>query len=234
MLSSLGFDTVVVNNHSYDSQSISTLFSLLYPNGVSNFIFLSDFGFTQNSFSLESSKIHGFKNDLKAISPRGVHSKIFYNLSFERGCAFNPEFERIYALRKFNSLFIELPMFLDNEYASLATDINYALYRRKTFALISNFDALTETTSDSLWKKLLAVPNLAFGLDINFIFAPKNVDKIRALINNNCPILPTVSHHVSNYVGIMNEAEFFMETIGKQNYYYLCNRIRKCSEKFIC
>ena len=233
MLTFLGFDTIIVNNQLYDDQSLCALSSLFTSIGVNKFIYLSPFEFSKNSFSIEFLKINSFKNNLKKISKRGVRSSVFYNLIPERGSVFNPDFKRIYALKKFNSLFIELPMFLDNEYDNLATDINYLLYRHKAFTVVSNFDKILETSSPELCKKLLSVPNLAFALDVNFLFDPKNTDTVKTLLDSNCLILPSITHHISNYVGIINEAEFLMEIIGKRDYYLLCSKIRKCSEKFI-
>jgi hypothetical protein len=232
MLNSLGFSSIVVNNRSYDDKSLSSLFSLLFKHDVSDFIFLSDFKLSADSFSLESSRISDFGIRLKDISSRGIHCKVCYNLILERGSAYNPEFKRLYAAKKFNSLFVELPLFLDTEYDELASDINYMLYRRRSNLVISNFDRVLETSSWELCKKLLSVPKLGVALDINYLFDPKNIDLVKFLLKCGSLVIPTISHDLSNYVGIMNEAEVTFGLLGKTDYYYLCNRIRKCADLF--
>ena len=232
MIDSLGFDTIVVNNYVYDDESLSSLFELFFKYDVSNFIFLCDFKLSEDSFSIVSERISDFAARLKKLSLRGVHCKVFYNLILERGSAYNPSFKRLYASRRHNSLFMQFPLFLDNQYESLATDINYILYRRRSSTVISNFDKVLETSSNELSRKLLAVPGLSAAFDINYLFDPKNIDTVRFLLKNNCLLLPTVSHHISNYVGIVNEAQAALDLLGKNDYYYLCNRIRKCSVNF--
>lgn len=233
MLKSLGFNALVVNNGLYDDADISSLMSLFSSVGIDNFIFLSNFSLSNDSFSLESSKISRFKVVLKKISSRGIHCKVFYNLNLERGSAFNKNFKRLYTSKKCNSLFADLPLFLDDQYDALATDVNHIIYRRKSLLLISNFDKVIKTSSLDLCQKLLSAANIGVVLDINYIFDPQNMEIIKLLIKNNCYILPSITHHISNYVGIMNENEAFLKTLSSNDYTGFCNCIRKCSDKFI-
>ncbi len=234
MLTSLGFDTVIINNCDYDSQSLTFLFELLSKSDVKNFVFASDFDFAQNSFSLENQKIDNFKSYLKNISFRGIHQKVFYNLILSQGSIFNDEFKRVYAVKKYNSLFITLPLFTHTYYESLATDINHMIYRHKAFPVIMNFDKILDTASEDFCDMLINTSQMGFGLDVNYIFAPAKLTHIEKLLRKGSLIFPTISHHASNYVGIMNEAEAFMENIGKRNYYQLCTQIRRCAAKFNC
>lgn len=234
MLTSLGFDTVIINNGDYDSQSLAFLFELLSKSDIKNFVFASDFDLSQNSFSLENQKINNFKAYLKNISFRGIHNKVFYNLIFSQGATFNDEFKRLYAVKKYNSLFITLPIFTDTFYESLAADINHMIYRHKAFPVILNFDKILDTASEDFCDMLINTSHIGFGLDVNYIFDPAKLRYIDKLLCKGSMIIPTICHHMSNYVGIMNEAESFMENIGKRKYYQLCAQIRRCAAKFNC
>ena len=234
MLTSLGFDAVIINNGDYDAQSLTFLFELLSKSDIKNFVFASDFDFAQNSFSLENQKINNFKAKLKNISFRGLHHKVFYNLILTQGSVFNHEFKRIYAVKKYNSLFVTLPLFTHTSYDSLATDINHMIYRYKAFPVILNFDKILDTASVDFCDMLINSSQLGFGLDINYIFDPAKRTYIEKLLLKGSLIFPTISHNISNYVGIMNEAKAFMENMGRRNYYQLCAQIIRCTGKFNC
>ena len=128
-MTSLGFDTVLVNNRIYDEDGILQLFNTLSVYDVRNFIFLSNFDITVNSFSLESEKIKGFKAFLSKLAPRGIHTYVYYNTFFDKGLVHNKDFNRLYALKKKSSLFINMPLLSKAVYEELAADINYMMYR---------------------------------------------------------------------------------------------------------
>ena len=234
MLASLGFDTIIVNNRRYDEESLSELFNLLFPFGVNKFIFLLDFDLSLDSFSVQFEKIQRFAKIVSNISPRGARSKIFYNLILDKGSSFNPEFNRLYSVKKARSLFLSLPLFTDTNYEVIAQDLNNMIYRMNAFPLITNFDMVVETSANIFWQKLLSVSNLGVSVDINYLFDPEKLGFAEALILNKTPLIPSVSRDIANYVGIVNEAEFFFEKIGKKKYYSICSQISRCSSKFGC
>ena len=235
MLTSLGFDAVIINNGDRNVQGLTFLFELLSKSDIKNFVFASDFDFAQNSFSLENQKINNFKAKLKNISSSGgLHHKVFYNLILTQGSVFNDEFKRIYAAKKYNSFFVTLPLFTHTAYDSLATDINQMIYRHKAFPVILNFDKILDTASVDFCDMLINTSQFGFGLDINYIFDPAKRAYIEKFLRKGSLIFPTISHDISNYVGIMNEAEAFMKNMGRRNYYQLCTQIRRCTGKFNC
>ena len=77
MLTSLGFDTIVVNNRQYDDDDLCLLFDLFCACGIKNFIFLSDFNFENDSFSIERDKIISFKNKVSSVTNHKINSKVF-------------------------------------------------------------------------------------------------------------------------------------------------------------
>ena len=234
MLPSLGFDTVIVRNRAHDADSLSALFELLYPCGIRNFIFLADIDLATDALSLMDTRVKNFYSHLKSVTPRGVHVKIFYNLILDRGAAFNKDIKRLYADKKHSALFVTLPIMLDSNYDAIANDVNQLLYRRKVFPIFTDFNMTLETSSYDFCLKLVNDVKAGFGIDVNYLFDPKNIKLAESLLRSGAKFIPTISHELSDYVGIMNEADFFMEKIGKNSYYRLCSLITGCSVRVGC
>jgi hypothetical protein len=97
--------------------------------------------------------------------------------------------------------------------------------------VISDFDKILETSSLELCKRLISVPNIGLAIDVNYLFDPQNINIVKFLLKSNSMLIPTVSHHISNYVGIVNEISYFQEICGKSQYYKLCTRINLCAAK---
>ncbi len=233
MTTSLGFDTVIVNNRMYDTESLSLLFNQLLKHDIKNYIFLSDFDFINNSFSLEADRIKKFKVLLKDITPYGVHTKICYNLNFEHDVSFNKELKRLYAYRKNSSLFISLPTMLDLKiYDSFSIDLNRLIYRLNAFPLCVDFDKVIETSNMDICMRLLKNPRIAFGFDLSYLFSPEKLDFLKTLIQNNSLVIPTISQDILQYEYLDYFYEKLLDNIGKEKYYQLCTKINKCSILF--
>ncbi len=231
-MSSLGFQTLVVNNRSYDNHSLTRLYDLFIPLGISNFVFLSDFDFTKDSFAIKASRIKSFKLEQKPCLPRRTHVDVFYHLILNEGCAFNPDFARLYTNKKYRSLFCSYPIFLKGVRHDLAKDINQMLYRAHSFVIFTNFEAVIETSVPEAYQKLFDIPNIGFGFELTYLFRADKQPLLRKLLDKGVLIIPMISHDVSNYVGIMNDAKYFMETFGKNVYNKLCLQLSRGCTKF--
>lgn len=231
MLSYLGFDTVIVDNGLYDSASLSVVFEKFAQYGVKKFVFLSDFSLANNSFSLENIKLRNFADSLDSICPRGVRGKVFYNLLLDSGSAFNPEFKRLYAVKKHSSVFCSLPYMLESSYEDISKDMNNMLYRHKAFPIFSNFDKVLATSSPDACYKLLNDIKAGFCFDIGYLLDPSNIDTVKMILKNNSNVILKISKNISEYECLLQHMDIFMENIGKQNYYKLCHDISKCCDK---
>ena len=234
MLTSLGFDTVLIHNRRYTDGELEQLFSLFSQYDVKNFIFLCDFDFALDSITIERQRTLDFLERAAVMAPRGVYVKAFYNVIANGGFAFNKDIKRIYANKKRRSLFVGLPLFTDNSFDVIAHDLNNLIYRQKTFPVFTGFDGVLNTASPEFCRKLIKNGNVGFGFDLNYLFDPKNAKLLFELLESRVLFLPMISHDISNYVGVIKSAEYIMEEIGKKSYYQLCSQIRKCASRFDC
>lgn len=228
-MNTLGFDTVVVNVKLYSKDDIQRMFEIFIPAGINNFIFVCDFNTVADNltFKLESAK--KFKNEISVLAPRGVHIKTAQAALFEYGISQNPYCRKISVSRKDQATFISLPIFpdlLDNRFA---TEINKLLYGKKMFPIFSNFDSITKTAPNSFTSKLISTNHAGFVYDINFLTDTSNINVCKSIVNHGTSILPSISHDIGNYVGILNASEHLLEALGKTAYYRLCSSINKCS-----
>lgn len=230
MSTSIGFDTLIVNNRAYAEDDLLALFELFVPLGVKNFVFLFEFDLAATSFLRVEQKISPLKELLSRITPRGVHSAVRLSLVFDKGVSFNSALPKLYTSRTKKSLFVSLPIFPQTDDNAFATDLNRLIYRSGSFPVFTSFQNITETASSDFSFKLLSTPS-GFGFDLNYLLRTDHPDLTRTLIDSNVFILPFISHELSNYVGIVNEISYFKETTGKNEYYKICSQINRCSVK---
>ena len=230
MISSLGFDTIVIHIDRYNLE-LERTFDFLYGLGVKNFIFVFDFDPLSDSVSIFNARFNRFKNISVKASSHRVKIKCAFNLHISQGAAFNDYIERLYVDKKSKAVFVSLPLFTETNYEPIALDINHLLYKRSAFPIFTSFEKTLETSSKSFCSKF--VNNLKMGLeiDINYLFNPQKQELLFELIKNNSLVLPGISRDISNYAGIVDATEHIIELCGKKNYYKLCSQINKCSLK---
>ncbi len=231
ILTYLGFETLLIDNFSYDDNDLSALFDLFVPLGIRNFIFLSDFDFEINALTIETVKRKNFNRKLKSFISRNVHAEMFWKLNLSQGVAFNKNFHRIYALKKYRSFFAHYPLFADDKRHDIAKDLNYLIYKSKSFPILCDFDSVMDTSSTASYLNLFDVKNIAFGIDLNYLFRLDKVEFVKFLSSKNVFVFPMISHDIANYYTIMNDVEFAIKKIGKKNFKQLCFLSSKASAK---
>lgn len=230
MSTSIGFDTLIVNNRAYAEDDLLALFELFVPLGVKNFVFLFEFDLAATSFLRVEQKISPLKELLSRITPRGVHSAVRLSLVFDKGVSFNSALPKLYTSRTKKSLFVSLPIFPQTDDNAFATDLNRLIYRSGAFPIFTCFENIIRTAPSDFAHKLLATPS-GFGFDLNYLLRIDNRELARTLIASNTLVLPVISHELANYVGIVNETSCFKEVFGKNDYYKICSQINRCSIK---
>ncbi len=230
-MTSLGFESILIANYNYDDESLRRLFELLSPLGIRNFIFLFDFDFAQNSFAIQNQKLRDFEVRADKFLPRGFHAIAKHKLVLNEGCSFNKDFKRIFAYKKTHALFSTYPIFSESFRYDIAKDINQILYRHKCFTVFTEFNNVIETSSNNTYSKLFGISNIAFGFDINYVLNPDKLDIIEALLSNGNMFMPMITHDISRYAGILEQAEYFIKISDKKTYYDLCRIFSRCASK---
>lgn len=230
MITSIGFDTVVISYHR-NNFDLEQIFALLYELGVKNFIFLFDYDPRIDSIAIFKERFNKLKCYTKSISSR-VKTKCAFNLHICQGAAFNNSITRLYADKNSKSIFVSLPMFTHNNYDPIALDINHLLYKKSTFPIFTSFEKIIETAGLDFCLKFINNSRIGISIDMNYLLDPKKHNIFSLIIKSNTLILPSFSNHVSNYAGIASSVDYAIESYGKASYYKLCSQINKSSLKF--
>lgn len=230
MITSIGFDTVVISYHRNNFELEQT-FELLCKLGVKNFIFLFDYDPLIDSIAIFKERFNKLKCYTKSISSR-TKIKCAFNLHICQGAAFNNSTTRLYADKNSKLIFISLPIFTSNNYDPIALDVNHLLYKKSAFPIFTSFEKIIETAGLDFCLKFINNPRIGISVDMNYLLDPKKHNIFKLIIKSNTLILPSFSNHISNYAGIAPSADYAIENYGKASYYKLCSQINKCSLKF--
>lgn len=233
MLSFIGFDTIIIFYNRQTADDIVAIITLLYKIGIKNFIIVFDFDPLIDSISIIRSKIDNFNKSIRLVIPNRIKIKYTFNLVMSQGVAFNDAVQRLYANRKNKTLFLALPLFVDNNYDPIAIDINHLLYKRKITTIFTSFEKIIETSSLKFCMKFIENPKISFTVDINYLFNPEKQRFVNSVLTSNTLILPSISNSVSNYAGILSVADNALEIYGKKKYYNLCSQINHSSTKLV-
>ena len=230
-MTSLCFDTLLVNNYFYDDEDLNSLFGVFAPHDVKNFIFLSDFDFNLHTLSLKNERNKNIQANINNIAPRGIHAKLYHNLHLDQNATLNKDIRRLIAVKKHGTIFVTLPFLNTENYNDFAYDINRLLYGSKLCPVFLDFDKFIRFSDDDISSKLLQNQNAIFAFDINYLFSPENISIVKNILLSRALIIPTVSNHISEYVATEKNINFFIDKIGKKNYALLSAQIRKSISK---
>lgn len=233
MLSFIGFDTIIIFYNRQTADDIVAIITLLYKIGIKNFIIAFDFDPLIDSISVMRYKLDNFNKSIRVVIPNRIKIKYTFNLVMSQGVAFNDDVQRLYANRKNKTLFVSLPLFLDNNYEPISHDINHLLYKRKIITAFTSFEKTVETSSLDFCMKFIDNPKISFTVDINYLFNPDKQRFVDSVLTSNTLFLPSISNSLSNYAGILSAADNALEIYGKKKYYKLCTQINRASIKLV-
>ena len=230
MLTSLGFDTLVVHANRFYSDIPQTL-EAFYALGIKTFLFVFDYDPLYDSIPIIKSKMSEFKKHFANIALRKFKIKCAINLHISHGAAFNDSITQLYYNKSSKAIFISLPLFTDANYDPISLDINHILYKKSALPIFTSFDKIVESSSIEFCSKFINNPRICISTDINYLFNPQKEIFFNKILTSNTLILPSISYNLSNYAGIMAATDFAIDKYGKKAYFNLCSQINKASTK---
>lgn len=232
MLSSLGFDTIVVHADKISS-NIEHAFNLFYEIGIKKVLLLFNYDPLCDSITLIKSRANEFKSLCSKYAYRRIKIKCALNLHITEGSVFNDSINRIYCNKSFKTIFVSLPLFTETRYQPIALDINNLLYKKKAFPVFTSFEKIIETSSLDFCSKFINNSKIGISIDINYLLNPQKEKVFKSLLKSSSLIFPTITHDISNYAGILPSTEFIIKKYGKKSYYSLCSQINRGSMKLL-
>lgn len=230
MINLLGFDSIAIYVDRFYSD-INYALTEFYRLGIKNFLFIFDYDPSADSIAIIKSKMNHFKALHSKLPSLRIHVKCALNLYINQGSAFNSSVNQLYCNKSSNTLLVSLPLFTDTNYEPISHDINHLLYKKSSFLVLTSFDKIIETSSMNFCSKFINNYRIGLALDINYLFNPEKALLFKSILNNNCPIIPTITQDMANYAGALASADFILNMHGKKEYYRLCSQINKASLK---
>ena len=230
MLTSLGFDTLIIHTNRFYSNLDQTL-EYFYNLGIKNFLFLFDYDPLSDSISITKSKMTEFKNNLAKTSPRRIKIKSAINLHISKGAAFNDSLDQLYYNKSSKAIFLSLPLFIADNYEPISLDINHILYKKSAFPIFTSFEEIVESSSIDFCSKFISNPKICLSIDLNYLLNPNKEIVFNKILNDNSYILPSISYNIANYAGILSATDFAIEKYGKKAYFNICSQINRTSTK---
>lgn len=232
MLTSLGFDTLVVHADRFYSD-IHQALDAFYALGIKNFLFVFDYDPLYDSISIIKSKLNNFKILCANTSSHRIKLKCALNLHISQGAAFNDSLTRLYCKKSSKTLLVSLPLFTNSNYDPIALDINHLLYKKSVFPIFTSFEKIVESSSIEFCSKFINNSKIAISIDLNYLFNPQKEEIYTKILHSNSLILPSISKDMATYAGILSLAEFDIKKYGKKSYYGICSQINKASSKLL-
>ena len=228
MLSSLGFDTIIIHTDRFYSD-INQSLKYLYDIGIKNFLFVFDYDPLSDSIAILKDKMNTFKSLYSKTTSLRVKIKCALNLHISQGAGFNDSVKQLYCSKNSNTLLISLPLFTNDNYEPIALDINHLLYKKSSFLFFTSFDKIVESSSIEFCSKFINNSRIGLSIDLNYLFNPQKELLYHQILNSGCLIIPSISQDIGNYVGALSAADFSINKYGKKEYYRICSQINKAS-----
>lgn len=232
MLTSLGFDTLVVHADRFYSDMHQAL-DAFYVLGIKNFLLVFDYDPLCDSISIIKNKMDNFKILCAKSASHRIKLKCALNLHLSQGAAFNDSLTRLYCNKASKTLLVSLPLFTDSNYEPIALDVNHLLYKKSVFPIFTSFEKIVESSSIEFCSKFINNPKIAISIDLNYLFNPQKEILFNKILNSNSLVLPSISKDISIYAGILSLAEFDIKKYGKKSYYSICSQINRTSSKLL-
>lgn len=222
----LDFDTLVVCNHDFSEVFLADFFPFFHELGIRNFIFTYDFDVANRSVSEGLRLFRTLKPYLHRYQPRGTRVYTAINVILDQDVSYNQDLCRL-ALPQGNRMFISLPIFTGNEW--LETELSRLVYRKRMQPIFTSFERNAITYSVDMLERFSRIPQTIFCLDANYMFSLRAQSKLTSLLCANVRILPCISNHMSDYVGIFNGYADLKNRLGLPLYQMLCKNMRESS-----
>ena len=228
-VSFLPFDYLVVSNPHLDSESLKETLSFFHERGIRKFIFLLDFDRTVHTLAQMKDRQKNFNFLLQSIRPRGTFADSFLNLILSDGIVYDPSVASA-STKTAPFLFVKAPVLCNSSWVD--SDLNYLLYKMHRQPILTCFEGNILTNSQSQIDQMIRSKAYRFSLDLNYITSSDADVRMMQIISREISVFPSISHSLSNYVGIEKAFEQYKERLGNPAYTRLCRNFWNTEKAF--
>ena len=224
----LPFDYLVVANRNFDIDSLTETVSFFSAHGIRKFIFLLNFDRTRSTVSQIKARQKNLDQSLRSLGLKGVTLHTSLCLDLSDGIVYDPSLELIF--NRSEMLFVNLPLFCDESWVD--NDLNYLLFKKKKSPILTSLEGTILTSSQDRINQIFHSKFYRLALDLNYLTSLDAESRVMQIISREIPVIPCISHDVSNYVGIVNALESLKYRLGTDSYVSLTRNFLENEKPF--
>lgn len=228
-MSFLPFDYLVVSNPSLGFEAFKDTLSFFSDRGIRKFIFLLDFDRTLYTVAQIKDRQKKLNEHLQSIRPHGTLTDSFLNLILSDGIVYDPSIASL-SSKMAPFLFVKAPVLCDASWVD--SDLNYLLYKMKRQPILTSFEGNILTNSQTRIDQMIHSKAYRFCLDLNYLTSPDADPRMMQIISREISVFPSITHSLSNYVGIEKAFAQYKERLGEYTYARLCRNFWKTEKDF--
>ncbi len=228
-MSFLAFDYLVISDAHLDTASLKDIFSFFSERGIRKFIFLLNFDRTLHTLSQIKDRQKKFNELLHSVRPHGTLVYSFLNVILSDGIVYDPSIESLFK-KTSPFLFVKAPVLCDEAWVD--SDLNYLLYKMHCQPILTFFEGNILTNSQARIDQMIRSKAYRMTLDLNYIMSLDAEVRMMQIISREISVFPSISHDLSNYVGIEKALEDYKDRLGEATYIRLCRNFWNSEKDF--
>ena len=212
----LDFDYIIISNNDFDERSLKDTISFLHSVGIRKFIFTVSYDPMLHTDAWIWDRVKNIRSLLRNLRPYGCRFYVYVDLVYSQGVPYGISTWKRLSISGTSNIFMRLPVFCDGECAN--TDLNHLYFRQKYIPIFTAFECNIHTCSKDWIRQLMYCKHFYCAMDVNYLTSLDAEPLIRSAIQNECRILPAITHSIENYPGILERMAEFRNGIGASNY----------------
>jgi len=170
-----------------------------------------------------------FNELLRSARPRGITSECFLNLVLSDGIVYDSSMDS-FSAKTLPFLFVKAPILCDDAWVD--SDLNYLLYKKNRLPILTSFEGNIATNAPAHIDQMIRSKAYRFSLDLNYITSLNADIRMMQMISREISIFPSISHDLSNYVGVEKAFEQYKERLGESTYARFCRSLWNTEKDF--
>ncbi len=223
-MSVLDFDYLIVSNQHLNDSVLKETFSYFCEIGIRTFVFTVSFDHNHLTVSMMQDRIRQIKQLIRANCPRGIKYFVCADVLMTEGISSEPFLSRM-TVNRSDAIFLRLPIFCEEDWIN--TDLNGIIFRQHCRPIFSCFESNLKTNPEDQLNRLMSSKSFRACIDLNYITSISSREALSDLIKRNTPLLPCISHSLSDYAGVMEGFEDLKRRLGNELYVALCRNIHQ-------
>ena len=229
-MSLLDFDYLIISNQRLNTGSLQDTLFFFHELGIRTVVLTVRYNRERYTPAYFFDRLRTLKEEVRNIRPRGMNLVVCPEIQMTDGIAEDSVLSRLRANRS-EYLFINLPLFHWDD--RLDADLNRILFQKHLCPIFTGFESNMKTNSPAQLERLARSRSFIGCFDLVYLTSLSAHEPLIHLLLNDTPILPCISHDLSDYAGVIDGFHDLKNRIGNKRYVDLCRTMQRCNHEII-